>query len=147
MARPEGVRRLPHQLRQVGVLKAERGLDRLDQVVVPAPGQPRDPTSTSTAEAAPTPALSGGSSQVVAGPTVSTEKGDVQVEVTLEGDAIGSVRMLKQPNSPQTQGAVPTLIRETLKAQSADIDTVSGATITSEGYKKSLQAALDEAGV
>jgi uncharacterized protein with FMN-binding domain len=76
---------------------------------------------------------------------VTTEKGDVQVEVTLDGDKIGSVRMLKQPNSPQTQGAVPRLISETLKAQSADIDTVSGATITSEGYRKSLQAALDEA--
>ncbi|MFD7276370.1 FMN-binding protein, partial [Streptomyces sp. NPDC059862] len=34
----------------------------------------------------------------------------------------------------------------TLQAQSADIDAVSGATITSEGYKKSLQAAIDAKG-
>ena len=74
---------------------------------------------------------------------VNTEKGPVQVEVTFEGDAISSVRMLQQPDHPQTTAAVPRLVEETLQAQSADIDTVSGATITSEGYKESLQAALD----
>ncbi|MEU1552534.1 FMN-binding protein [Streptomyces scabiei] len=82
-------------------------------------------------------------SRTVAGPTVGTSKGDVQVQVTFEGDAIASVKMLKQPNHPQTEAAVPVLIKETLAAQSADIDTVSGATITSDGYRKSLQAALD----
>jgi uncharacterized protein with FMN-binding domain len=70
----------------------------------------------------------------------------VQVEVTFEGDRISSVRMLQQPGSPQTTNAVPKLIRETLSAQSADIDTVSGATITSAGYVTSLQAALDAKG-
>ncbi|MGW7381901.1 FMN-binding protein [Streptomyces sp. NPDC054794] len=108
-------------------------------------------TTTTTAEAVGTPAPSSGapsgaSARVVAGPTVTTQKGDVQVEVTLTGDRISAVRMLRQPNSPQTKGAVPTLVQETLDAQSADIDTVSGATVTSEGYRKSLQAALDEAG-
>jgi uncharacterized protein with FMN-binding domain len=83
---------------------------------------------------------------VVAGSTVATEKGDVQVEVTFEGDEIASVRMLRQPNHPQTTNAVPKLIEETLQAQSADIDTVSGATITSDGYRESLQAALDARG-
>ncbi|MEH0653979.1 FMN-binding protein [Streptomyces scabiei] len=82
-------------------------------------------------------------SRTVAGPTVGTSKGDVQVQVTFEGDAIASVKMLKQPNHPQTEAAVPVLIKETLAAQSADIDTVSGATITSDGYRESLQAALD----
>ncbi|MEV6168881.1 FMN-binding protein [Streptomyces sp. NPDC051954] len=84
--------------------------------------------------------------ETVAGPTVTTEKGPVQVEVTFEGDAIKSVRMLQQPNHPQTTAAVPKLIAETLTAQSADIDTVSGATITSDGYKESLQAAIDAKG-
>ncbi|KND42779.1 MULTISPECIES: FMN-binding protein [Streptomyces] len=82
-------------------------------------------------------------SRTVAGPTVGTSKGDVQVQVTFEGDAIASVEMLKQPNHPQTEAAVPVLIKETLEAQNADIDTVSGATITSDGYRESLQAALD----
>ncbi|MFD5796043.1 FMN-binding protein [Streptomyces diastatochromogenes] len=106
------------------------------------PSQGTTATETPTTATTPSAAASG---RVVAGPTVTTEKGDVQVEVTLDGDRISSVRMLKQPDSPQTKGAVPTLIQETLKAQSADVDTVSGATVTSEGYKKSLQAALDEA--
>ncbi|MEU0672898.1 FMN-binding protein [Streptomyces sp. NPDC006172] len=74
---------------------------------------------------------------------MSTDKGDVQVELTYEGDRITAVRMLKQPDHPQTAAAVPKLIAGTLQAQSADIDTVSGATVTSEGYKESLQAAID----
>ncbi|MFD7250537.1 FMN-binding protein, partial [Streptomyces sp. NPDC059895] len=89
---------------------------------------------------------SGSSGLVVKGTTVATEKGDVQVEVTFEGDTITAVRMLKQPNHPQTTAAVPTLVEETLQAQSADIDTVSGATVTSDGYRESLQAAIDAKG-
>jgi uncharacterized protein with FMN-binding domain len=86
------------------------------------------------------------SSTVVPGPTVTTEKGPVQVEVTFAGQEITAVKMLQQPNHPQTTAAVPKLIAETLEAQSADIDTVSGATITTEGYKVSLQAAIDAKG-
>ena len=41
--------------------------------------------------------------------------------------------------------ALPVLREETLAAQSAHIDTVSGATVTSDGYRESLQAALDAA--
>jgi uncharacterized protein with FMN-binding domain len=54
--------------------------------------------------------------------------------------------MLQQPDHPQTTAAVPVLIEETLKAQSAKIDTVSGATITSDAYVQSLQAAIDAKG-
>ncbi|MEV0174737.1 FMN-binding protein [Streptomyces sp. NPDC050803] len=109
-----------------------------------------DPTSTTEA-VAPAPSASsssssGSSALVVEGSVVNTEKGAVQVEVTFEGDEIASVRMLQQPDHPQTAAAVPKLIEETLEAQSADIDTVSGATITSDGYRESLQAALDEKG-
>ncbi|GAA3834722.1 hypothetical protein GCM10023083_78690 [Streptomyces phyllanthi] len=100
-------------------------------------------SSSSSDSADSSDSASGSSSEVVAGSTVNTEKGAVQVEVTFEGDGIGSVRMLQQPNHPQTTAAVPKLIAATLKAQSADIDTVSGATITSDGYKESLQAAID----
>ncbi|WP_075732157.1 FMN-binding protein [Streptomyces acidiscabies] len=106
-------------------------------------------SGASAGAAAPSGASSGAaasSSKVVDGPTVGTEKGDVQVQVTFDGDAISAVKMLKQPNHPQTTAAVPKLIAETLDAQSADIDTVSGATITSDGYKESLQAAIDAKG-
>ena len=100
----------------------------------------------SAASASPSASASAAASQTVSGSTVNTEKGDVQVEVTFEGDAITAVRMLKQPDHPQTTAAVPTLIAETLEAQSADIDTVSGATVTSDGYRESLQAAIDAKG-
>ncbi|WP_435214663.1 FMN-binding protein [Streptomyces sp. bgisy034] len=83
---------------------------------------------------------------VVKGSTVTTDKGPVQVQVTFDGDRITAVKMLQQPNHPQTTAAVPQLVAETLKAQSSDIDTVSGATITSDGYKESLQAAIDAKG-
>jgi uncharacterized protein with FMN-binding domain len=102
-------------------------------------------TSTSTAEPAPS-SSAASSGTVVKGTTVDTDKGPVQVQVTFDGDRISAVTMLQQPNHPQTTAAVPVLVAETLKAQSADIDTVSGATITSDGYKESLQAAIDAKG-
>ncbi|MFF4316782.1 FMN-binding protein [Streptomyces sp. NPDC001507] len=103
-------------------------------------------TSTSTAEPAPSSSAAASSGTVVKGTTVNTDKGPVQVQVTFDGDRISAVTMLQQPNHPQTTAAVPVLVAETLKAQSADIDTVSGATITSDGYKESLQAAIDAKG-
>lgn len=107
----------------------------------PAPAQAAAPASTPSASS------SGGTPvTVVSGSLVDTEKGPVRVEVTFDGDEIASVRMLRQPDHPQTTAAVPKLIEETLQAQSADIDTVSGATVTSDGYKESLQAALDAKG-
>ncbi|MFF7885519.1 FMN-binding protein [Streptomyces sp. NPDC007896] len=103
------------------------------------------PSSPSSSSSSPS-SSSAAASRVVQGSTVNTSKGAVQVEVTFEGDKISSVRMLQQPNHPQTTAAVPKLIQETLQAQSADIDSVSGATITSDGYVTSLQAALDAKG-
>ncbi|AVV44940.1 FMN-binding protein [Streptomyces sp. ID05-04B] len=105
-------------------------------------------TTTSTVAESPAPASSSSSpgTQTFTGTTVTTEKGDVQVRITYNGSEITAVQMLKQPNHPQTTAAVPKLIAETLKAQSADIDTVSGATLTSDGYKESLQAAIDAKG-
>ncbi|MEV6479928.1 FMN-binding protein [Streptomyces sp. NPDC051576] len=100
-------------------------------------------TTTSTAEPVTTPSASATSGTVVKGTTIQTEKGPVQVQVTFDGDKITAVKLLQQPDHPQTVAAVPVLVSETLKAQSADVDTVSGATITSDAYKKSLQAAID----
>lgn len=106
------------------------------QATTPAPS-----TSSSSSS-------SSGSSgtNVVTTTTVDTEKGPVQLQVTFSGTKITAVKMLQQPNHPQTTAAVPKLVAETLEAQSADIDTVSGATITSDAYKESLQAAIDAKG-
>ncbi|AZP21053.1 FMN-binding protein [Streptomyces aquilus] len=103
-----------------------------------------DDNAKAAATASPSP--SAAASQTVDGSALTTEKGPVQVQVTFEGDKISAVKMLQQPNHPQTTAAVPKLIAATLEAQSADIDTVSGATITSEAYKESLQAAIDAKG-
>ncbi|MFE7859784.1 FMN-binding protein [Streptomyces sp. NPDC057403] len=114
--------------------------------------EPSAGAPASTAAPATAPSASSGSSPgaspgtVVKGTTIRTDKGPVQVQVTFDGDRIAAVRMLQQPHHPQTTAAVPKLVAETLKAQSADIDTVSGATITSDAYKESLQAAIDVRG-
>jgi len=110
--------------------------------------EPSPAGTTSTAEPATAPSTSSTSASgaVVKGPTIRTEKGPVQVQVTFDGGRITAVKMLRQPDHPQTEAAVPKLVAETLKAQSADVDTVSGATITSDAYRTSLQAAIDAKG-
>ncbi|WP_327329907.1 FMN-binding protein [Streptomyces sp. NBC_01208] len=105
-----------------------------------------EPVTTPSASASAPAGSQGSSSRVVQGTTVMTEKGPVQVQATFEGDRITAVKMLRQPNHPQTQAAVPKLVAQTLEVQSADVDTVTGATITSDAYKESLQAAIDAKG-
>lgn len=70
------------------------------------------------------------------------------MQLTLDGSRIVAARAVQSPGGdPRSRqinaSAVPALIRETLNAQSAHLDTVSGATYTSEGYIGSLQSALD----
>ncbi|MER5826606.1 FMN-binding protein [Streptomyces mirabilis] len=126
------------------------GTTTTTEVAAPAstPSSSSSASSSSSSSSSPSSSASSSAaaSRVVQGSTVNTSKGAVQVEVTFEGDRISSVRMLQQPNHPQTTAAVPKLIQETLQAQSAAIDAVSGATITSDGYVTSLQAALDAKG-
>jgi uncharacterized protein with FMN-binding domain len=112
----------------------------------PAPSSSSTSSPSSSSSSSASPSASAAGPQVVQGSTVNTEKGAVQVEVVFESDKITAVRMLQAPDHPQTESSVPKLIEETLEAQSADIDTVSGATITSEGYIQSLQAAIDAKG-
>ena len=70
----------------------------------------------------------------------------------LSGSTITNVTILQYPNSNGTDVQIanyslPKLIQETLDAQSASISMVSGATYTSNGYRESLQSALDQAGL
>ena len=84
--------------------------------------------------------------KTVNGKLVKTVHGDVQVQVTFTGNKITAVKFLKQPNTGPTKSAVPVLIQETLQAGTADVDSVSGATQTSEAYVQSLQSAIDAKG-
>ncbi|MGV4987142.1 FMN-binding protein [Streptomyces sp. NPDC001709] len=90
--------------------------------------------------------------RTVTGDTVQTRWGPVQVRVTITSGRLADVTAVRYPqDNPRDQEinsyALPQLRREALAAQSADIDTVSGATYTSTGYKQSLQSALDSAGL
>nr|WP_246215149.1 FMN-binding protein [Modestobacter muralis] len=86
------------------------------------------------------------------GDSASTRWGPVQVEITVAGGTVTDVSVVDYPdgNGKDRQinaRALPVLVQETLDAQSADIDMVSGATVTSDGYVESLQSALDQAGL
>ncbi|MET7855176.1 FMN-binding protein [Streptomyces avermitilis] len=90
--------------------------------------------------------------KTVTGDTVQTRWGPVQVRVTVRNGRITEVTAVAYPQeNPRDQEinsyAIPQLRREALAAQSAQIDSVSGATYTSDGYRQSLQSALDSAGV
>lgn len=86
--------------------------------------------------------------RAITGNVANTAYGPVQVQVVVATTRIVKVNILEQPSSTEHdlqigQFAFPKLIGETLSAQSARIDSVSGATYTSGGYIKSLQSALD----
>ena len=105
----------------------------------------------SAAAAASAPVSAGsGTGTVVTGDVISTGYGPTQVQVTLNAGKIVKVTVLQHTddgvNSQMIDGrALPQLNNETLTAQSAKIDAVSGASYTSAGYIKSLQSALDKA--
>jgi uncharacterized protein with FMN-binding domain len=112
-------------------------------------GRPLPSASSSPpAATAPAPAGSGAARQVT-GAAAPNQYGDVQVRVTSAGGRITQVSAVQLPNgdgrSQQISSfAGPQLAQEALKAQSAKIDGVSGATYTSDSYKTSLQSALDQ---
>lgn len=109
------------------------------------------PSSSSSSD---TSGGSGGSattvSKTVTGDTIQTRWGPVQVKITIKSGKLTEVTAVQYPtDNPRDQEinsfALPRLRSEALQAQSADIDTVSGATYTSDGYRQSLQSALDSA--
>jgi uncharacterized protein with FMN-binding domain len=112
-------------------------------------------TAAPAAGATPAPTTSTGNgssaSATIDGPVVDTRYGPVQVEIVLSGGQLQDVVALQLPtgrHSGQISTAVaPILRQEALQAKSAAIDTVSGATYTSDAYAQSLQAALDQAGL
>lgn len=108
----------------------------------PSGAAPRTRTTATTAPASATRAIDG--------PAVDVRYGIVQVAVTLQGNRITDVTALQLPSDRArsraiSQYAAPILRSEALRAQGAQIDTVSGASYTSDGYAQSLQAALDQA--
>ncbi|HEY3478263.1 MAG TPA: FMN-binding protein [Amycolatopsis sp.] len=96
------------------------------------------------------PATPGSASATFTGGAADTRYGPVQVRITVSGGKITDAQAVEYPQESGrdvriNSAAVPVLNQETLQAQSAQIDTVSGATYTSEGYQQSLQSAIDAA--
>jgi uncharacterized protein with FMN-binding domain len=126
-------------------------------VTEPSTSAAPSPASSSAAATSPSPSASssaaaGSSSgtKTYTGSTASTRWGDVQVTITVTNGKITGVQVPVYPNNNGRDqeinaSALPVLTQETLTAQNANIDTVSGATVTSDGYRQSLQSALDAA--
>jgi uncharacterized protein with FMN-binding domain len=92
------------------------------------------------------------SGKTVTGPVAQTRWGPVQVQLKVSHGKIANVSVIQYPNGNGrdqeiNSQALPILTQETISAQSAQIDMVSGATVTSDGYLESLQSALDQAGL
>lgn len=116
---------------------------------------PTEPVQPTTA----TPQQAGGSTapkqpqtgqHTVQGDVADTPYGPVQVAVVFDGPKIVDVRALQTPNEAYRSVriaslATPVLRQEVLGAQSAKVDSVSGATYTSAGYLESVQYAIDHA--
>jgi len=146
-----------------GRLVTGGGVTTSSPVVTPQAGatdasQPAPSTSAppSTAGSTPAPSSSSASSSAgatatttVTGDTEQTQYGPVQVSLTYTGSKITSVQTLQAPEGTGrdqmlTSYAVPQLEQEVISSQSARVDTISGATFTSEGYLASVQSAIDK---
>ncbi|MGD0702991.1 MAG: FMN-binding protein [Trebonia sp.] len=107
------------------------------------------PGATSSASRAASKPMSA-AMRTVTGTVANTQYGPMQVQLVLTGKQITKVNVLQRTDNGQESNqidsfAIPKLTSETLTAQSARIDAVSGATYTSQGYIQSLQSALDQA--
>jgi uncharacterized protein with FMN-binding domain len=111
-------------------------------VTGPATGDPTGTPSSSASTAT--------GAKTYTGAAAATRWGDVQVAITVTNSKITDVQVPVYPSENHRDQeinayALPILRQQTLATQSADIDAVSGATVTSDGYRQSLQSALDAA--
>jgi uncharacterized protein with FMN-binding domain len=105
--------------------------------------QPRSSTKSGSSAGTSSPAS-------YTGAAADTRWGPVQVRITVQGGKISASQAVRYPQGTsrdaQINGsALPILNQEAVQQQSASIDTVSGATVTSGGYLQSLQSAIDQA--
>jgi len=118
-----------------------------------ASGDTSSGTGTSGSGSSGSPGSSSGSSSAggtFTGDSVQTRFGSVQVQISVSGGKITDVKALQLTDEDRrsvqiSNRAAPLLRSEVLQAQSANVQTISGATVTSSAYLTSLQAALDAA--
>ena len=107
-------------------------------------------SAPATTSPVPSTAASGLATGTYLGDAVSTRYGDVQVRITVSGGVISAVDVPQYPNGGGrdqmiNSQAIPQLVSETIGKTTANVDLVSGATYTSDGYEQSLQSAIDRA--
>ena len=84
------------------------------------------------------------------GKSVDTIWGELQVKALIHGGSITDVQFLQYPSHRRRSAlisdwAMPILKSEAIRAQSAQVDIVSQASITAEGFQQSLASALKQA--
>ena len=110
----------------------------------------KKPSTKPTASAQPTTAPTGAVDGAYTGDPVTMRYGIVQVKITVQNGKITDAQALQAPtgsNDRYTQMAVPKLRQQTITAQSANIQGVSGASFTSYGWYTSLVSAIAKAGL
>lgn len=113
--------------------------------VAQSPSAPSSPT-TQSSTSVPTTYKDG----TYKGSDFQNPYGDVQISIVITNGKITTINLLSMPNAAERSQylsgqAGPLLQTQTISAQSAQIDGVSGATYTSQSYQQSLQSALDQA--
>jgi uncharacterized protein with FMN-binding domain len=116
----------------------------------PTPSASPSPSDSSAPTPTPTPSGPTYKDGQYTGQDFQNQFGDTQVKVTISGGKITDVQALQLPFDRQrsaeiSQYASPQLHDEVLQAQSAQINSLSGATYTSDSYAQSVQSALDQA--
>ena len=89
--------------------------------------------------------------RTIQGPAVDMRWGPVQVTIIVKGKVLTDVQATAPTERSRSafinNQAIPILRQEALQAKTANIDLLSGATMTSEAFAQSLQAALTQAGL
>ncbi len=118
----------------------------------PMPVPTARPAVRPTATRQPTPKTTNGQYKdgTYTGPSVNAMWGLVRVQAVIQNGQLKNVQVLEYPSDRRTsqrinQQALPWLQSEVIQAQNANVDIISGATLTSQAYMRSLQAALASA--
>lgn len=118
----------------------------------PGNGSTGSSTGSSTSGSTSSSGSSSAAAATYTGDAADTRYGPVAVQVTVKNGKVTGVSAVEYPTSDPRDAqinayAIPQLNSEAVSAGSANIDMVSGATYTSQGYVTSLQSALDKAGI
>lgn len=133
----------------IGLLLIFTGYSILQKKTNAMPIVPVKSTSSGTSESSPTSSgmYKDGS---YTGDVADAYYGPLQVQVAIANGKITDVQFLQYPNDRGesieiSNMAMPQLKQEAIHSQNAQVDIVSGATQTSQGFQQSLQSALEKA--